>query len=409
MSYRVALHGFSEFERLTLTFCLKHAAARRPAYVQVDRLADSDFIVADAAHGAIAGSVTRGERLHDTLFIGDNPPFGASAHLRRPIDPERILRVLDELAMQRGPRGTDGRPDIVLPLAAADAAHTAELSHRAAENVETTPAAFRYEPVAIQFNDTDRLGSPDTAASPLDGPDTAPTPLEEAGPVTRLNGSWRHAAPTVPASLGPVPQPPGREAAVASPALLARLEDAAAPPAVAMALPPATKARLSDAERAEAKAAARRKSRLARQMQDAAAAAAAPHAVLLLDNAVRPTGLAVLLEAFGFVVHRADSIAAAIGVLERAPLAAAFVDLSAEDPDGLDGLELCQQIKQRRLPLAGAAPAVMLLADGESAADRVRAKLAGSDAFLTRPMTRGDVARALESCHVLLPADARRA
>ena len=91
--YRVALHGFSDFERSSLTFCFRQAAKRVPGYVQVDSIDNSDFIVADARRGA-----ARGARLDDTLFIGATAPPGAKAHLQRPIDPERILRALDDLA-----------------------------------------------------------------------------------------------------------------------------------------------------------------------------------------------------------------------------------------------------------------------------------------------------------------------
>jgi hypothetical protein len=41
-------------------------------------------------------------------------------------------------------------------------------------------------------------------------------------------------------------------------------------------------------------------------------------------------------------------------------------------------------------------------------ADRVRAALAGISSPLIKPVTRGEVARALEACDVVLPADARR-
>jgi hypothetical protein len=41
--------------------------------------------------------------------------------------------------------------------------------------------------------------------------------------------------------------------------------------------------------------------------------------------------------------------------------------------------------------------------------ERVRAKLAGCDGMLVKPVTRGDVARTLEACGLSLPADARRA
>ena len=96
-----------------------------------------------------------------------------------------------------------------------------------------------------------------------------------------------------------------------------------------------------------------------------------------------------------------------MAVLERTPLAAAFLDVAAEDLAGIDGLDLCQRIKHRQVRLAGAVPAVMLLSPRDSAAGRVRAKLAGCDALLTRPAERGAVARVLESCNVALPADSR--
>jgi CheY-like chemotaxis protein len=41
--------------------------------------------------------------------------------------------------------------------------------------------------------------------------------------------------------------------------------------------------------------------------------------------------------------------------------------------------------------------------------ERVRAELAGCDAFLLKPVSRGAVAQALEACGVALPIDSRRA
>jgi CheY-like chemotaxis protein len=40
--------------------------------------------------------------------------------------------------------------------------------------------------------------------------------------------------------------------------------------------------------------------------------------------------------------------------------------------------------------------------------ERVRAALAGCDTYLSKPVVRGDVARALQSCSVPLPLDSRR-
>jgi len=450
--YRVALQGFSEFERTTLAFCIHHAASRKPGYVQVELIADSDFIVADASHEPIAGSVTRGERMADTLFVGDKPPFGAGAHLQRPIDPERILRALDKMAATKKRRSSAAvaAPDIVLPL---DAPGARSIPFADSESADTAPAAFQHEPLSFAFGNLDLFDAVEPAvgsavgsavelvassvpaaegAKPIGAADPVATSLHAAVETSTSMASIARAAAlivpdaginTPPAPAPEAPPPSAPDPALTRPALrepkvpAKPLTPAAVPKrdaaaAVAATVLPAAKPheprpRLNATERAEAKAAARRASRHARVSQ-AAGAADAPCDVLLLDSAPEPAALGPLLEAFGFLVHRADSIAAAMAVLERTPLAAAFLDVAAQDLTGIDGLDLCQRIKHRQVPLAGAVPAVMLLSDRDSAAGRVRAKLAGCDAFLVRPVERGAVARVLESCNVAMPADARR-
>ncbi len=350
--YRVALHGFSEFERNALAFCLKHAAQREPAYVQVERLADSDFIVADASHEVLATSATRGPRMRDTLFVGAHAPPGARSHVERPIDPENILRALDDMANTRdappGPKLKRERPDIVLPMPASDSDFPT-LSEL--DIVETTPAAFHHESTAVRFTDIDAVAERAGQPTPVD-PSDLPPPLP--------------AAP-----LAPPPEP------------------AYSSPASGTSVAPgkrAGSAGLTEEERHTAKAAARRKSRAARLTQ-ARRAGTQLEDVLLLDATTEPVALDFLLEAFGFRVLRVRNIAAAMGAIASTPLAAAFVDIDVEDEDGIDGMTLCQMIKQRVLEVAGEVPPVILMSRRKVAAERVQAKLAGCEAFLTQPIT----------------------
>lgn len=164
---------------------------------------------------------------------------------------------------------------------------------------------------------------------------------------------------------------------------------------------------MTEDERRAAKAAARRKSRAARLAQ-ARKEGKVLEDVLLLDGNSAPDPIAALLEAFGFCVQRMTDVDAAMGVLESTPLAAAFLDLTVVDEDGIDGIALCQMIKQGRMALAGDVPPVMLIARRKVASESVRAKLAGCDAYLAQPVKRGDVARVLEACDVAFPADQRR-
>ena len=99
--YTVALQGFSEFERGALSSFFRLAAVRTPAYVQVERLDRSDFVIADADHGASLQAVLSAGRTHDTIFVGAQAPEGAMAWLPRPIDPMHIVRELDSLVEQR--------------------------------------------------------------------------------------------------------------------------------------------------------------------------------------------------------------------------------------------------------------------------------------------------------------------
>lgn len=361
--FRIALQGFSEFERNALGFCLKHAGARVPSYVQVERIADCDFIVADASQPIMDASVLRGERLRDTLFVGDKVPPRAVAHIGRPLDPERILRALDRMVVQRiAPKRAPEPPDVVMPPPVPHLDFPLLDLRDIVE--ETTPAAFEHAPMDIRLRDEREL---DAAVKAPPAPPPAPLALPAD-------------------DLAPPPGPP----------------TAPEQPPPAPRRPPMT-----EEERHAAKEAARRRSRAARQAQ-ARQDAPLVTDILLLDAKAPPDPIAFLLEAFGFRVHRVAAIDAALKVLEETPLVAAFIDLGVEEWEGVDGMELCQLVKQSRLGLAGAVPAVMLLARRRVASESVRAKLAGCDAYLAPPVRRGDVARALEGSDIALPADERR-
>ena len=476
--YRVALHGFSDFERTALVFCIEHAAARDPTYVLVERAADADYIVADASHQALATSVTRGPRMRDTLFVGDHAPPGARARVGRPIDPEEILRALDAMTVapcEAPPHGEP--PDVVLPLApgVGDFPTLSEF-----DIVETTPAAFEHAPVLINLADLEPIARPRARGQVQPGapgaPGTPGTPSVPGAPAAPAQAPARAADGADPAAAEPAAaqahepdaadaqaaakqataeqagdaqivepkgvesrsfaahapdaqphaeaKPPRADSSVPRPAapatgvfgaaaVAATRAGASGEPAAAEAVPgfaagTTTRHVPSADERAEAKAAARRRSRLARLKQAAGASGQALRDVVLLDPAGEHGALAAQLGAFGFEVHVAAGSADALTLLAQMPLAAAFLDVAPGSQDDLDGLELCMEIKHARVTAAGAVPPVFLLANRDSAAGRVRAKLAGCDALLIRPVTRGDAARALEACDVALPADERR-
>lgn len=306
MRYRIALCGFSDFEYRAMHFSFLHPSGFHESdYDVVDGLAEADFAIVDADSKPAVKGVVQSGRVAQAVFVGKEAPAGAVWHLRRPIDPTRILHTLDELTTRHGPADEPTRP------------------------------------------------------------------------VGRRDLPTLH-------DIVSLPQAPIEAAAVMM------------PPAPATAPPGA------------AKAAARAKARRARQQAsnstEPSAAEPLRDALVLDADGVANTLLCALLERFGFLAHSVETIAEAAAELEQRAFAALFLDIVLDDA----GVALLQQIRGIPAPWPHAGPAVLMLASRLDPADRVRAALAGLGEPLVKPLGRGDVARALESAGVVLPADARR-
>ena len=96
--HRVAVLGFSSFERETLVSYFRLAAQRAVRYEQVSDPGEARFIVADADHAPSVQLVLATERLADAVFIGAQAPELCMAWMARPIDPRQVLRQLDAMA-----------------------------------------------------------------------------------------------------------------------------------------------------------------------------------------------------------------------------------------------------------------------------------------------------------------------
>jgi hypothetical protein len=90
------------------------------------------------------------------------------------------------------------------------------------------------------------------------------------------------------------------------------------------------------------------------------------------------------------------------------PFVAVFVDHALRPADGGDAMDLCNEVRERsRLP-GVLKPVLVLVTDQLSATNRVRAGLAGCNEILLGAITRGGVARVLDTRGIALPSDARR-
>ncbi|ODV13137.1 MAG: hypothetical protein ABT20_02600 [Rubrivivax sp. SCN 70-15] len=257
--YRVALLGFSAFERSALGSYFRLAINRAPAYEQVDSVADAHFLVIDTDHGDAVRAVQALDRVDDAVFVGAQAPEGASAWMMRPIDPLHVLRELDAMVADR-----------------------AEPTTECARPLPRSPA-------------------PGAAG---------PWPARRSGDLA-----------------GPDPTP-------------------------------------------------------------AAAAQRAPRRALLVDDSeIALRFLETRLQRHGLATVRATTSAKAIELLSQQDWEFVFLDVELGTGSDLDGLALCQHIKRhQRLGADERAPVIAMVSAHHSQLDRVRATLAGADAYLDKPL-----------------------
>jgi len=353
--HRIALLGFSAFERNTLGSYFRLASTRDPRYEQVQMLTEADFVVADADHAPSVQLVQAVERMPETVFVGSRPPEGAIAWLARPIDPLRVLRELDVMAARRMPAAARAEPTgdaaarrrtVIQPVRPHRPAPPEELLRPPAETLDLT---------LPDLPDVQGPASPAPPPAPRSGIAQAAA----AGPVVEGPASTRRSA-----------EPTRGPATAAAPA-------AAAPVAVAAA------------------SAAR----------PSATAAPKPGTALLVDDSdVALRFLEKKLAPFGLVTDAVSHSAAAIERLARRHYDFVFLDMELGEGSMLDGLGLCQHIKRE----PQAANVVMVTAH-HTELDRVRGALAGCDGFLGKPLDEDELALYLARFGVRQLAEAGRA
>ncbi len=107
----------------------------------------------------------------------------------------------------------------------------------------------------------------------------------------------------------------------------------------------------------------------------------APQILVVDDSLAVRAHLRSLLEPRGFIVTDADCVEVALQTVSRRAFDCVLMDVLMPETDGYEG---CRQIKSR-LRGANAVPVVMLTSKG-SPFDRIRGKMAGCDAYLTKPV-----------------------
>lgn len=100
---RVALIGFTRFERDHIEAGLQPGGERDPVYVLADSLATCSVAVVNADHEASVAEVTRQGRLGSAVMLGTTLRPGAAVQLPRPLSLAPLLQALDALVQATPP------------------------------------------------------------------------------------------------------------------------------------------------------------------------------------------------------------------------------------------------------------------------------------------------------------------
>ena len=116
-------------------------------------------------------------------------------------------------------------------------------------------------------------------------------------------------------------------------------------------------------------------------------------AILVVDDSLAVRGhLTSALKAVGYSVNSVDSGESAIMIAGSRPYDCILMDVLMP---GIDGYEACRKIKA--MPAIGgkAKPSIVMLTSKSSPFDRIRGKMAGCDAYLTKPVQKSHLMQVL--------------
>jgi CheY-like chemotaxis protein len=394
----VALVGFSAFERSAMASYFRLAVNRQPRYKLVEGLDEALLVIVDGDSGPALKRLYVAKRGAQALAIGGMRPPGVAMHQKRPIDPLHVLRDLDALsaAILAGDRGFDTTEPaafraLMEPLPVPEAVEWTQALDGGADAARPGGLDIDLEELQTEAGALDALetASDDWMRQPADEPAERAVPAPAAAPKARaqppadaavpvLRQEWRplgqgSAALPLVQFKAPQPFPPGSTAMPAKPTV-------AAPAGTGSGRP-----------------------RRRRRGNEAGLKAVGRHALLVDSDEVAALAFESQLSRFGLHTAVAHSADAALREAVEGGFDFVFVELALDGRD--DGIDLCRQFKQRARPAGEVGPLLVLLTSGATQTQRVRATMAGVDAFLARPVVESAL-HGLLAAHGLKPLSA---
>lgn len=381
-AYTVALVGFAQNESATFESFFRLAARRPPAYQVQDEVMDAQILIVNADNMQALHLVQYAELVGKVLLVGNSDGGTGWPLQRKPIKLVSVLAALDAL-VGVAPKATASAPD-----------------------ADPNPRATAHQPVHARagadrgFSATEPLESSQMPMVPAAAPRRRTSDTEF--PVTRpMERSMMSRDPAAPFAV----QAPGIEREPARPsAPSAAMSERAARPGVM---------RLTDfggldelpASAPVSRPPAPRPPAVGRAQVPAPTAAPAPvvqrgDMLLVAESLVEGRILHKRFKKYGLTIDWSREASQALVMLKAHPYRLVAIDRLNGEPDAY---QVCRSAKQRKLP-NGHAPVVMMFAPTAGSMDRIKAGLAGSDAYLSRSVGESDFYKVLAQ-HRLVDLD----
>ncbi len=363
--HKIALVGFSSFERSTFESFFRLAARRPPGYLLVADASEANLAVVNADDSATLRAVIANKPSQHVMLIGATDGGTGWANQKRPLNLMKVLTTVEQLLNGAAPQ------------AQASSVPTAS-SAVPTKSLSPAPSAPASRSAVPGFAPTQPLSGfmPNAATAPS-APALAPVRAAPvAAPVVRAF------TPAAPAAVS-LPLPAARAFAAGS---------AAPAPAVPAAAPAdAGRSRRGDVRTGTGDFSASRDDALG------LVGSTRPiglddepnvdHILVVDDSDIALKFMRNRLTRFGFRTDLVNSGEEALGRLGQRTYKFVFLDVMME---GLDGYQTCRGIKQRKYP-EGKPPVVVMLTSRGGTIDKIRGTLAGCDAYLTKPLNERDL------------------
>ncbi|MGI9217443.1 MAG: hypothetical protein ACR2JA_10670 [Hydrogenophaga sp.] len=377
-AYTVALVGFAENESATFESFFRLAARRPPAYQVQDEVMDAQILIVNADNLQALHLVQYADLPGKVLLVGNSDGGTGWALQRKPIKLVSVLAELDRLV------GVAPKPATAQPASRAGAvAHQPVPAHQGADRGFAATEPYQSAPMGLSTaTPMVPAARPRRRSSDTEFPATRPMVRSTVASATAPAPA---VAPRAPTPMPPSPRQQALSARAARPGVMGLTDFGG----------------LDDLPQPTSRSP---KSRSPRSTNHTAKAAApvVPHGDMLLvsESLVEGRILHKRFKKYGLNIDWSREGKQALVMLKAHPYRLVAIDRLNGEPDAY---QVCRSAKQCKLP-NGQPPVVIMFAPSAGSMDRIKAGLAGGDAYLSRSVAEAEFYKLLAQ-HRLVELD----